>query len=128
MQFSARVDGSSACVRIKPSRLEWSLVGHEWVIQMAPMASISAVTSDVGLSRSNLVVTTTLGAVEFCIEAGATVEQARALLTRLVAAVGSSGAIETQTSDDLINMRWIDDPSTAASLEFYEEPALKIGF
>ena len=68
MQFSARVGSSSACVRIKASRLEWSLVGREWVIQMAPMASISTLSSEAGLSTSNLFVTSTLGVADFCVD------------------------------------------------------------
>ncbi len=127
MQFSARVDGSSACVRIKSSRLEWSLVGREWVIRMAPMASVSAVTSEVGSSMPNLCVTTTLGVVNFRVENATTAEQAQVLLTRLVAATASAGN-DTPSDDGLINMRWTVDQGTTSSLEFYVEPALKFAF
>ena len=61
MQFSARVDGCSAYVRIQPRRLEWSLVGREWVIQMAPIASVTAITSEAGSLRSSLIVVTNVG-------------------------------------------------------------------
>ena len=80
MQFSARVGKSRACVRIRSNRIEWSLVGRQWAIQMAPMASITDVTSERGHSKSKLVVTTTVGTVEFRIEPK-TAAQARTLLT-----------------------------------------------
>ena len=135
MQFSARVGSSSACVRIKPSRLEWSLVGRQWVIQMAPMASISAVSTETGLSKSNLFVTTSLGVADFCVEPQ-TAEQARTLLTRLVtetqqvlqaAASASPGDDQGCSAEDLINLKWVVDPSTDISLEYLEEP-VRLGF
>ena len=61
MQFPPRVDGCSAYVRVQPRRLEWSLVGREWVIQMAPIASVPATTSEAGSLRSSLIVVTIVG-------------------------------------------------------------------
>ncbi len=135
MQFSARVGDSSACVRIKASRLEWSLVGRQWVIQMAPMASVSAVCSETGLSKSNLFVTTTLGVADFCVDPN-TAEQARALLTVLIAAAqaqpdqavgGSSSDHHHDDTDELINLKWMVD-ATADDLGFPEEPVRAFGF
>jgi hypothetical protein len=134
MQFSARVGGSSSCVRIKSSRLEWSQVGRQWVIQMAPMASISAVSCEAGLSKSNLFVTTTLGVADFCVDPE-TAEQARNLLTRLIAdaqarpdvAAGTSTAGDHDDSvAELINLMWLVDITD--DLVFAEEPVRAFGF
>jgi len=128
MQFSARVGESNACVRIKSSRLEWSLIGRQWVIQMVPMASISAVSAESGPSKSNLFVTTTLGVADFCVEPQ-TAEQARVLLTQLVAdtqpllqlAAGETPAADkSDETDGLINLKWVVDASVADSLDLYE--------
>ena len=135
MQFSARVGGSSACVRIKSGRLEWSLVGRQWVIQMVPLASISAVSSETGLSKSNLFVTTTLGVADFCVEPE-TAEQARALLTHLIADAQAQPAVAANAShiddvdlaaDDLINLKWMVD-TNSDDLHFLGEPVRAYGF
>ncbi len=135
MQFSARVGRSSACVRIKSSRLEWSLVGRQWVIQMAPLASISAVSTETGLSRSNLFVTTTLGVADFCVDPD-TAEQARTLLTQLIAAAqaqpdaaasATTAGPHDDCTDELINLKWLVE-TTFEDLVFPEEPVRAFGF
>ena len=110
MQFSARVDGCSAYVRIQPSRLEWSLVGREWVIQMAPIASVAAIASEPGSLKSSLIVATNVGTVEFRIQPE-TCEQARALLVQLVAAATAEPVVE------LINLKWTFDADAVDDLD-----------
>jgi hypothetical protein len=114
MQFSARVDGCSAYVRIQPSRLEWSLVGREWVIVMAPIASVTAVASEPGSLKSTLVVTTSVGTVEFRIQPE-TCEMARALLVRLVAEVTVAATAEPIA--ELINLKWTFDQDAVDHLD-----------
>jgi hypothetical protein len=130
MQFSARVDSASACVRVQPSRLEWSLVGRQWVIQMAPMASISAVAVETGPIKSNLIVTTQVGSAEFQGEQ-ATAEKALTLLSRLVAEAGEPradmDAADDEAGESLINLKWMFD-SNAESFDLDEEPARLLGF
>jgi hypothetical protein len=135
MQFPARVGRSSACVRIKLSRLEWSLVGTQWVIQMAPMASISAVSFETGLSKSNLFVTTTLGVADFCVDPEIA-EQARTLLMQLMAeaqshpeAAVNSSSVDSQgrNIDELINLKWMVDAAASERLDMYEEPTRAFG-
>jgi hypothetical protein len=122
MQFSARVDGSSAYVRIQPSRLEWSLVGREWVIVMAPIASVTAVASEPGSLKSSLVVTTNVGTVEFRIQPE-TCETARTLLLRLVAesaadpVVAEPEAADPGSASELINLRWMFDADAVDDLD-----------
>ncbi len=135
MQFSARVGGSSACVRVQKSRLEWSLVGRQWIIQMAPMTSITTVTYEPGRVKSSLIVSTIVGAVEFRIEPGIG-DEARALILRLVSEADQSqiGASEMlpvnqgTTADELINMKWMFDAGAADSFDFKEVPARLMGF
>jgi hypothetical protein len=135
MQFSAGVGDSRACVRIRSSRLEWSLVGRQWVIQMAPIASISAISFEPGLSQSNLFVTTALGVADFCVEPEIA-EQARTLLMRLVAmATARPDVVAEMPSagscgsgvDELINLKWMVDAHDADSLEYFYEPARLLG-
>ena len=126
MQFSARVGDSSAFVRIKASRLEWSLVGRQWVVQMAPMASIRVVSTDTGQSRSNLFVTTTVGFADFCVEPEIA-EKASALLVRLI---DEAKALPTSVTDapvDLINLKWTVDASDDAVLDVDDVPAYAFG-
>jgi hypothetical protein len=127
MQFCARVGDDSAFVRIKSSRIEWSLVGNQWVVQMVPMASLSAVSTESGPSRSNLFVTTNVGVADFRVEPE-TAEQARLLLTRLMSAAESSAAGQDDETDQLINLKWMVDPNVIDSLDLYEEPARVLGF
>ena len=110
MQFSGRVDGCSAYVRIQPRWLEWSLVGREWVIRMAPIASVTAVVSEAGLLKSSLIVSTNLGTVEFRVQPE-TCEPARALLVRLVAGAPAEPAVE------LINLKWQFDQDAVDDLD-----------
>jgi hypothetical protein len=127
MQFSARVGDSSAFVRIKASRLEWSLVGRQWVVQMAPMASIRVVSTDTGVARSNLFVTTTVGFADFCVEPE-TAEKASALLVRLIAEAKARPTLVTDAPVDLINLKWDVDASSDAGLDFDDVPAHAFGF
>jgi hypothetical protein len=112
MQFSARVDGCSAYVRIQQRRLEWSLVGREWVIQMAPIASVTAVVSQPGSLRSSLTVATSVGTVEFRIQPE-TCEPARALLAQLVIAAASAPPV----ASELINLKWMFDADAVDDLD-----------
>lgn len=123
MQFSARVDGCSAYVRIQPSRLEWSLVGREWVIVMAPIASVTAIASEPGSLKSSLIVATNVGAVEFRIQPE-TCEQARALLVRLVAEAAAESVVAASEDghqgngvDELINLKWLFDANAVDDLD-----------
>ena len=126
MQFSARVDGCSAYVRIQPRRLEWSLVGREWVIQMAPIASVTAIDSEPGSLKSSLIVATNVGTVEFRIHPD-TCEPARALLVRLVAETAAEPVVATSeavgdgnTVDELINLKWMFDTTAVDDFSFDE--------
>jgi hypothetical protein len=110
MQFSARVDGCSAYVRIQPRRLEWSLVGREWVIQMAPIASVTAVVSESGSLKSSLIVSTNVGRVEFRVQPESC-ELARALLVQLVAEATAEPVVE------LINLKWQFDQDAVDDLD-----------
>ena len=110
MQFGGRVGESNACVRIQRRRLEWSMVGSQWVIQMAPMSSITAVTTGTGAASSSLFVTTTVGTVEFMLQPEIA-EDAVELLGRLIveAAGDSTGVNQGSPAGDLINLRWTFD-------------------
>jgi hypothetical protein len=136
MQFSARVGRSRACVRVQTSRLEWSLVGRQWVIQMAPMTSITAVRLEPGRLKSNLIISMTVGTADFTVEPG-TAEQARTLLMQLIdtqaersqIAVGGPSAVSHGGSgDDMINLTWMNDARTVDPLDLDAEPARLLGF
>lgn len=122
-------------MRVQKSRLEWSLVGRQWLIQMAPMTSITTVISEPGRVKSRLIVTTTVGTVEFRVKPGIE-DGARALLSRLVSEAGQSqiGASamlpvnQGTTADELINLKWMFDAGAADSFEFKEVPARLMGF
>ena len=134
MQFSARVDGCSAYVRIQRRRLEWSLVGREWVIQMTPIVSVTAITSEPGSLKSSLIVVTNVGTVEFRIQPEIR-EPARALLERLVAetaaeAVGSTSeaVLDDNTVDELINLKWMFDTNAVDDFSFDETRGRLLAF
>ena len=134
MQFSARVDGCSAYVRIQPRRLEWSLVGREWVIQMAPIASVTAITSEPGSLKSSLIVVTNVGTVEFRIQSE-TCELARAVLERLVAeaaaeavASTSDAGVDGNAVDELINLKWMFDTDGVDDFSFDETRGRLLAF
>ena len=136
MQFSARVGRSSACVRVRTSRLEWSLVGRQWVIQMAPMTSITAVTLKPGRLKSSLIISMAVGTADFSVEPG-TAEQARTLLMRLIVAAARCSPIAVDGpqavshgagADDMINLTWMNDARTVDPLDLDAEPARLLGF
>jgi hypothetical protein len=135
MQFWGRVGDDSAYVRIQGSRLEWSLVGRQWVIEMAPMTSIIAVSAEPGGDTSSLVITTVVGSVEFILPAE-TGEEAAALLIRLVAEAAEQSLAATASPivdrdsqvDELINLRWMFDAAVVDDLDCDEEPARLLGF
>jgi hypothetical protein len=135
MQFWGHVGADSAYIRIQGSRLEWSLVGRQWVIEMAPMTSIIAVTAEPGNDISSLVVTTVVGSVEFLLPLE-TAEEAASLLVRLVAEAVEQSFAATASSvmegvgqvDELINMRWMFDAAAVDELDCDEEPARLLGF
>jgi hypothetical protein len=121
MQFWGRVDGGRAYVRIQGSRLEWSRVGQEWIITMAPMTSITAVRTQDRSATSSLIVSTTVGIVEFKLEPDIA-EQARALLVRLIAESAAQLPSESLCSDDeLINLKWELDAGVVNDFEFEHE-------
>lgn len=136
MQFWGRVGDDSAYVRIQESRLEWSLVGRQWVIQMAPMTSIIVVAAESGDETSSLVVTTVVGSVEFVLAPG-TAEEAASLVTRLTAeaaeqSLEASLVVDAGDHDDeLINLRWMFDATVVEEFDSGdsdEEPARLLGF
>ena len=122
-------------MRVQRSRLEWSLVGRQWIIQMAPMTSIATVMCGPGEVKSSLIVSTTVGTVEFRVEPGIA-DEARVLLSRLVAEAGEAAiaasaappASQGTDADELINLKWMFDSDAADSFEFDEAPARLIGF
>ena len=136
MQFSARVGRSRACVRVQPSRLEWSQVGRQWVIQMAPMTSITAVTLKPGPLKSSLIISMAAGTADFSVDPG-TAEQARTLLMGLIDAAMEcspitasvpSDASHAASSDEMINLTWMNDARTVDPLDLDAEPARLLGF
>jgi hypothetical protein len=133
MQFWGHVGDDSAYVRIQGSRLEWSLVGRQWVIDMAPVTSIIAVTAEPGDDVSSLVVTTVIGSVEFLLPLE-TAEEAESLLSRLVAQAAQSLAATTSPAadggarvDELINLRWMFDAVAVDERDRDEEPLRLLG-
>lgn len=127
MQFSASVDGCSAYVRFQQRRLEWSLLGSEWVIQMAPVASVTAIVSEPGSLKSSLIVATNVGTVEFRLQPE-TCELARALLVRLVAETDAEAVGERNTVDELINLKWMFDADAVDDLDHDDSRARLLAF
>jgi hypothetical protein len=133
MQFAARVNGASACVRVQARRLEWSLIGRQWVIQMAPMSSITAIAIEPGLLKSTLVVRTNVGTAEFRVRP----EVAHSALSLLASLMSEgSDAVEeakhagrapATSVDELINLKWMFDSGVVDS-EVDEVPARLLGF
>jgi hypothetical protein len=120
-QFWGRVDGSRAYIRIQASRLEWSRVGQEWIITMAPTTSITAVVTQHRPLSSSLIVTTTVGTVEFDVESGVA-EQARTLLVRLMGESAEQPPSHgTSGVDELINLKWKFDTSVVNDFAFDHE-------
>jgi hypothetical protein len=134
LQFWGHVGADSAYVRIQGSRLEWSLVGRQWVIEMAPITSIIAVTAEPGDDSSSLVVTTVVGSVEFVLPLE-TAEEAASLLVRLVAEAAEQSLHATVSPvvdgggqvDQLINLRWMFDAAVVDEFDCDEEPARLVG-
>jgi hypothetical protein len=138
MQFWGRVGDDSAYIRIQRRRLEWSLVGRQWVIEMAPITSITSilsVTAEPGNDISTLVVTTAVGSVEFLLRPE-TAEEAASLLVRLVAEAGEQSVASMASPvvdggaqvDELINLRWMFDAAVVDEFDCDEEPARLLGF
>jgi hypothetical protein len=133
MQFWGRVGDDSAYVRIRRSRLEWSLVGREWVIQMAPMTSITAVSAESGEGISSLGITTLIGFFEFLIEPE-TADEARMLLAQLVTEAAEHSIAATSSPvadgqvDELINLRWMLEAAVVDEIGHGEAPARLLGF
>lgn len=127
MQFSARVDGCSAYVRIQPRRLEWSLVGRDWVIQMAPIASVTVITSEPGSLKSSLIVVTNVGTVEFRIQPEVC-EPARTLLEQLVAETAVEAVVDGNTADELIDLKWMFDTDAVDDFSFDETRGRLLAF
>lgn len=135
MQFWGHVGTDSAYVRIQGSRLEWSLVGRQWVIEMAPITSIIAVNAEPRDDSSGLVVTTVVGSVEFLLPLE-TAEEAASLLMRLVAEAAEQSNARTASVlvdeggrvDELISLRWMFDASAGDEAVYDAEPALALGF
>jgi hypothetical protein len=125
MQFSARVGSSRACVRIQSSRLEWSLIGRQWIIQMAPMTSITAVQVEPLRVRSRLILKTTVGMADFRVDSE-TADKARDLLMRLIK--NSSATADASADDELINLKWKLDPHVVDPSDFEEAPRRLLGF
>ena len=136
MQFPARIGRSNACVRVQKSRLEWSQVGRQWAIQMAPMTTITAVTLEPGPLKSSLIISMTVGTADFSVESG-TAEQARTLLMQLIAAAAERSPVAASvppaascsgSADDMINLTWMNDARTVDPLDLEAEPARLLGF
>jgi hypothetical protein len=125
MQFSARVGRSNACVRVQKGRLEWATVGRQWLIQMAPMTSITAVTANPGPLKTNLVITTAVGTAEFLVDQEIA-ERARDLLTRLIEA--STSPLDGANEADLINLKWKLDTQVVDPANFEEGPRRLLGY
>lgn len=133
MQFWGHVDADSAYIRIQSSRLEWSLVGRQWVIEMAPMTSIIAVDAEPGDDISSMVVTTVIGSVEFLLPRE-TAEEAASLVNRLVAEAADQSLAAASPVvdgcgqvDELINMRWMFDAAAVDEFDADEAPARLLG-
>mgnify|MGYP001210818270 CR=1 FL=1 len=135
MQFPARIGRSNACVRVQKSRLEWSQVGRQWAIQMAPMTTITAVTLEPGPLKSSLIISMTVGTADFSVESG-TAEQARTLLMQLIAVAAERSPVAvsvppaascSDSADDMINLTWMNDARTVDPLDLEAEPARLLG-
>jgi hypothetical protein len=124
MQFSARVGSSRACVRVQKSRLEWSLIGRQWIIQMAPVTSITAIVVEPMRPRSRLIVTTTVGMADFRVDPE-TADTAQELLMRLMSA--DPAVVDAATDDELINLTWRLGTAAVDPADFDTEPRRLLG-
>jgi hypothetical protein len=90
-EFWARVEGSCAFVRVLRRGIEWSLPDEGSGVEVIPMTSVIAVSSESGKFQSTLLVEAEERNVEFRVD-NALAHEARALIRLLIAVFGREPA------------------------------------
>ena len=127
MQFTSRVDGNHAHVKILASRVQWIVRGPQQVIRMLPLRAISSVGTRKGVARrSTLTVSSNAGVIEFRVDK-AIARQAENTLKKLVAnlepvkledpGLAGPGSI----ADELASLTWLREMGVMTATEFDEQ-------
>jgi hypothetical protein len=138
LQFTSRVGGKHANVKILTNRVEWVVSGRHRVTEMVPVGSISSVTTSEEGAMSTVIVTTGVDTIEFRVDK-AVAASARQQLDELIASVpgksfvvpltdGLAQSEKDKIAEELITLKWLLDAGILNDHDFQEERARLLGF
>jgi hypothetical protein len=138
LQFTSRVDGKSADVRILTNRVEWVVAGRHRVTEMLPVVAISSVATGEDAGKFKVIVTTDTDTIEFQVEKTVATSAWQQLDQLIASKPGKShvvpvtdglGQVEKDSiAEELITLKWLLDAGIINDHDFQEERARLLGF